>query len=194
MRPIRQYEHNGVFIRIWESAAQAAEALGIHRESINQCLRGKIKITSTYYFEYIEDDEIKNKEKEIILVYQYSLDGTFIRSWETISKAGEELKISKSSISACLYGRYKSAGKFLWAYSNKPKPEPYRQKKYTRSVSKYNLDGEFIKKYESIAEAASDNCVTASAIDSCLRGRANSSAGFIWKYADVNSEYPPPKC
>ena len=51
-----------------------------------------------------------------------------------------------------------------------------------RSVSQYDLNGNFIKSYPSIAKAKEENpkCATISAV---CRGNGNQSGGFIWKYA-----------
>ena len=51
-----------------------------------------------------------------------------------------------------------------------------------RSVSQYDLNGNFIKSYPSIAKAKEENpkCGTISAV---CRGNGNQSGGFIWKYA-----------
>lgn len=47
-------------------------------------------------------------------IFQYDLEGNFIREWKSITKASEELKINKGNIGSCLKGRYKSAGGFKW--------------------------------------------------------------------------------
>lgn len=51
-----------------------------------------------------------------------------------------------------------------------------------RSVSQYDLNGNFIKSYPSIAKAKEENpkCGTISAV---CRGKGKQSGGFIWKYA-----------
>jgi len=54
----------------------------------------------------------------------------------------------------------------------------------SRSVEQYSLDGEFIVRYESVAEAARKYDVTYVAIANCCRGKSNTSVGYKWKYAD----------
>lgn len=49
-------------------------------------------------------------------IIQYSLDGIFIKEWESIKSASTELKINKSHISNCCSGRRKSSGGFMWKY------------------------------------------------------------------------------
>ena len=51
-----------------------------------------------------------------------------------------------------------------------------------RAVSKYDLNGNFIEKYQSIAKAQEENpgCTALGAV--CM-GKAKQAGGFIWKYA-----------
>ena len=49
-------------------------------------------------------------------IYQYSLDGTFIREWKSISEAGRALHISASNITMCAQKTRKQAGGFCWKY------------------------------------------------------------------------------
>lgn len=48
------------------------------------------------------------------LVDQYTLDGTFVKTWESATDAAMELGLSKGNISKCCNGRGKSAGGFIW--------------------------------------------------------------------------------
>lgn len=58
------------------------------------------------------------KSPHIKSVLQFSINGTFIRQWDYITEAANELHISNSNISACCKGRYKSAGGFIWKYAD----------------------------------------------------------------------------
>ncbi|MDE7345413.1 MAG: HNH endonuclease [Muribaculaceae bacterium] len=52
-------------------------------------------------------------------VRQYTLEGVFIREFESSRMASEELKICKRNINACAAGRAKTAGGFVWEYVGK---------------------------------------------------------------------------
>lgn len=47
-------------------------------------------------------------------VGQYSLDGNLIKIWECIRYAEKELNLWNGGISACIHGRQKECGGFLW--------------------------------------------------------------------------------
>ncbi len=48
--------------------------------------------------------------------YQYSLDGTFLKEWNSISQIERDLGLNNSLIVRCLKGRTKTAHKFQWFY------------------------------------------------------------------------------
>lgn len=47
-------------------------------------------------------------------VDQYTIDGEYVKTWESASDAARELGVYKQSISLCCKGRYKSAGGYVW--------------------------------------------------------------------------------
>lgn len=51
-------------------------------------------------------------------VIQYDKDGNFIREWDYIKQAANELGICESSIGACCRHVRKSAGGFIWRYAD----------------------------------------------------------------------------
>lgn len=58
-------------------------------------------------------------------------------------------------------------------------------KKHSKTVVQKSLSGEFVRKYESLQEAAKTVGVTAGRISACClnRQRAKTAGGFIWEYA-----------
>ena len=49
-------------------------------------------------------------------VFQFTKSGDFIKEWDYMKQACEELGISKSNISSCCLGRRPSAGGYKWTY------------------------------------------------------------------------------
>ena len=54
----------------------------------------------------------KNKE-----IYQYELDGSLIKVWESIKQAAEHLNISNSGIVTCAKGKFKQFKGYIWRYN-----------------------------------------------------------------------------
>ena len=51
------------------------------------------------------------------------------------------------------------------------------------AINQYDKDGNFIKNFGSISDAARELGCQSSGINFCLKGRLKSSAGYVWKYA-----------
>ncbi len=49
-------------------------------------------------------------------VYQYSLDGTFVKEWSSTRKVQKQLGYSQGNISACCRGERKTSYGFRWCY------------------------------------------------------------------------------
>ncbi len=50
-------------------------------------------------------------------IEQYTLDGKFIKLWVGIQNAGRKTGIEYTNIIACLKGRTKTAGGYIWKYA-----------------------------------------------------------------------------
>ena len=51
------------------------------------------------------------------VVYQFDLDGNFIKEWESV-KATDEGGFSRACVSLCCSGKYKQHKGFIWSYNN----------------------------------------------------------------------------
>lgn len=52
-------------------------------------------------------------------VYQYTIDGEFVRMWEYTSLATKQLGINKSNIGEVCSGRRKTAGGYVWSHEKR---------------------------------------------------------------------------
>lgn len=53
-------------------------------------------------------------------------------------------------------------------------------------IFQYDLQGNFIKEYNLVKEAAEANGLKLNNVSACLRGKSKTSGGYIWKYATMN--------
>ena len=61
-------------------------------------------------------ERIKENCPNNVVIYQYSLDGEFIKEWKSISEASRCLKINAPNISMCAKGKRPNAGGYKWSY------------------------------------------------------------------------------
>lgn len=52
-------------------------------------------------------------------VYQYDLQGNFIKEWDSASDIWKKTKISQGNVSSCCRGERKTAGGYEWSYTSK---------------------------------------------------------------------------
>ena len=198
--PVYQYGLDGVFIAEYPSMMEAERQTGIDNSAICACCKGVHAFTKDYIWSYEKYDSIPpiDKEKlryELIIqkqekpVYQYSLDGAFITSHNSLSRASESTGVDFRLISECCLkknGR-KMAGGFMWTYDyNGEKIFPYKKEFATKAVELYDLNGVLLNTYNSIKEAIIDlnlKQTASSNISSCLTGRKDKAYGYVWKYA-----------
>jgi len=54
----------------------------------------------------------------------------------------------------------------------------------SRAVNQYDINGNFIRKWDCIKEVQNETGIKAPNIIACCQGRYNSSHGYIWRYAE----------
>ena len=127
-------------------------------------------------------------------IVQISLEGEFIKQWDSMADAERKLNINKSHICDVCNNRWgrKSAGGFMWLYENDYEELKYSLEfTYNNNCGEYNkepvvqlsLKGEFIDEYISISEAtrAIEN-TNASKISLCCKNVRKSHRGYLWIY------------
>lgn len=57
-------------------------------------------------------------------------------------------------------------------------------KKRAKPVDQYTLDGTFVKRWPSVADAARELGLSKGNISKCCKGKYKSTGGFIWKFAE----------
>lgn len=127
-------------------------------------------------------------------VLQYSLDGEFIKEWDSIYAASESIsgvKGSYGNIYKCCKAKTKTAYGFVWRYKSDcgmsdAKPAQYikfnPRKRVAKTVLQYSLNGEFIREWYSDIEAAAAVGGSAGNIRHCCLGHYKKAYGYVWKY------------
>lgn len=210
--PIGQYDLNGNLIASYESLLEAERKTGHTEGSIRAAMnRGaKLKDSAYFFVQFKKHQEIPKLVEPYlnplhgfsIPVIQISADGKyFINEFPSIIHAENFFNIKRSHISSVCKGKRKTALGYKWLHKNdyinqKPLPKislkDAKRKIYSKPVAQYNLNGNYIKKYKNLKEAAkSSNCLRSNLI-AVIKGRRNSSGGYIWAYIE-NDKIPKVK-
>lgn len=79
---------------------------------------GHYEFDNCQYIELKDNVSKRNTEVLSLQILQYSKSKEFIKKWNSIRKASKELHIDNADITKCARGRLKSAGGFIWKYTN----------------------------------------------------------------------------
>ena len=134
-KKVLQYDHEGNFVRCWESIKSASDVLDVDESNISRACRREWKTSANFIWRYEEDNiteddlcainkpkKLSPEHKDRITVAlrkpinQFDLDGNLIRTWLSTKDAGEALNIDRGGITNCCRGKYKKSGGFIWRY------------------------------------------------------------------------------
>lgn len=89
-------------------------------EKIKETLKGQLDGDKNPFYGKHHTDETKLliSKKKSTPVSQYSKDGIFIKDWAGASEVKKTLGIDNSTIGMCCKGNAKTAGGFIWKYSD----------------------------------------------------------------------------
>ena len=202
-RKVDQYTLYGEFVRTWDSISEGVRGLGLKNSSgvRSVCLGDRFKAGGfrwAYHGEKLLDFKFKKrgsckpiseatikkaKEANQVKVDQYTLDGEFVRTWDSIIEATKSLKIKNmSGISAvCRLKKFKCSG-FRWTYLNE-KLRPYKLK-IGRSVKQLDLDGNLIKIWNSTNEINSKLGFNRSVIIKACNGGLKTYKKYRWVWVE----------
>ena len=114
-------------------------------------------------------------------INQLSLDGKFIRTWDSSHEIEKELGFHQGSIIQSCKGNknYSHVGGFKWQYA-----DPSQQRKVNRPVAALTKDGEYVAEYKSASDAARSLKIRVNSIHYCLKGICKSTHGLQFIYID----------
>lgn len=176
-----QYDLEGNLLREWEGVVDIKKDLNL---DVSGCCLGKQKTCGGFIWRYKDNlfdlnlDKLDENSKKVT---QYDLSGNLLNTFNSIFEASKYTSINQGNIGECCRGNYKSAGGFIWRFFGDNTPKRYTNK-IMRSVCQFDLEGNFIEKFDSLVEAAKKTGSRPNCIQMCCVGRYKSSNGYIWKY------------
>lgn len=155
-------------IREWESARQAGNELGIDPSSITKCCRAEVHTVGG--FRWCRTDNVFPPREKYVWSEQAKLNCT--RDHRKLYKKHQSEEF-KRNLSEKLKGREIS----------EEQKQAMRVPKKNFTIKQFDLDThEFIKEYDSIAEASRQTNVSETGIRHNLTGKYTQAGGYRWKY------------
>lgn len=198
-KKIYQYDFKGNLINIYSSVKEMNLLTGYSKDYIAATCRKQYPSANGYIWVYEDEEDILSLINKVPLeqkvpVFQYNLEGELVQEFVSVSEASRLTGIEKTAISHVINNENcLTAGGFFWSKNSNKNSilekinrnnNKYEDRK--RKVQQFDKNGNFIKEYESITEAAKaigkENC--RSSISKVCLGKQKTSCGFKWKYSD----------
>lgn len=185
-KEIHQYSLDGKYVNSFKGKNEAAEFTGLKARYIRDCASGNIGKGRTYggfLWSFEKKKQIPKFERKFnyIKIHQYSKDGNYIASFDSIKEAAQKLNIRQSGITHCASGqvRTRTYGGYIWNYEKLKNVEPVLPKKRPVNVYKNN---KLYKTFESQAELHRVMELSRNGVNDCLQDRRDSYKGFVIKF------------
>lgn len=175
-KKVTQYDLEGNFIKTYLSVKQAGKENNISSSMISNCCNKiKNKTAGGFLWEWSNNkpgfswNKIQNKKKKI---YQYDLEGNFIKKWNSITEITSVLNIHRDSITYSVYNKKPRKG-YYWCFK--------KQKPSIKLLYQLNNNNEIINVFINSKEAEITlKGKNADNINACLRGKQKTAYGYKW--------------
>ena len=119
-------------------------------------------------------------------IYQFTLDGEFIKEWGSLSDVKTTLGINVSNISMCAQHKRPNAGGFRWEYRYFEALPPLVKRKRnpnkpTKTILQIGLDGQIVNEFNSLNDAGQYTGTNPTSISKVINGHTKTAGGFVWK-------------
>lgn len=115
-------------------------------------------------------------------IYQFSFGGDVINEFESIDEAEKKTGICRVSISNCANNKIKKTGSYIWSFNSEL--DSSRIILTERIITMKNLNGEFIKEFKTLSEAADETGLSKKGICRTCLGNRETYKGFKWEYTE----------
>ena len=194
-KPVTSYFYDGSIDKIFDSVTEAGLYYNADPSHILQCCNGKAQSAANRIWRYknnpfdiypitINKQQLENGQCRKI--DKYSLDGNFLKSYNSISEAIKDDPLVKSCtpISYCCDGKYNQAYGYVWRNSGESfDTHHWKINKNMNPVDVYDKAGNLVISANSINEAFRKLGFEYSshAIECCNNERMF-CCGYVWRY------------
>jgi len=160
---VYMFNLKGNFLRSFSSIREAANFIdstneyNVLKAIRNNCLGKNINSSYGYFWSYKK--KFENNNHRTRKVAQYTISGKFLRYYDSIAEAEQELQIS--TIHQAIVKKFTSGG-FQWRYYDGDTSDistliSKKNKNLVLPIKMFSKDGTFIKEYNCVNECVKEN-------------------------------------
>jgi len=186
-----QYDLDGNFIREWHSITEASKFLGVESTSgIIGCCKSKYNFFKGFIwrYEYFEKLDVNFKVNRYNKIYQYSINGEFIKEWNNridiydfydYERRNQNLLRALNNINLTVYG-------FRWSFEKMIKlPKIIRKINISKKVYQYDENYNLIGEYNSPLEASIKNNSSKRLIFYSIKNKSKTRNNHYWLFEKI---------
>lgn len=176
------YDSKGNYLETYPSIAKFAKSVNVTLGVVQRALKMQNKVANKYVSTVKVDKFVKKKvKKHCKPIYQYSLDGEFIKEFKSCLEASRVLNDTVyKRISTQIRINNGLCGDYLWSWEKVDKLPSANIRTVSRKVAQYDSDGNLIKVFETVRECRKEF----GNVSRVLAGKATHCKGYIFKYYD----------
>lgn len=209
-RSVDQYDMYGNYLNTYNTIKDASVASGASRGGIRSCCNGKSLSAKGYIWRFAKEDlysqpvkllkpKVEKPKRELLCdrpVDKYDLSGNLLASYDHCYLACKDIdneKTRTTHILECCEGVVQTAYGFVWRYPKDTINFGDEDDKRFSSIDQYDIDGNLIKTWDNIHDAANSYHKKGytSDITKVCTGKKITFQGYIWRYhEDAFDKYP----
>lgn len=131
-----------------------------------------------------------DNDSKMIKINQYNLNGKYIKTWNGIIEIANFYHVDSSTISKCIKNETQSIGYMFKKYNGNTKDiKPYNKKLTTTKINQYDINGKYIKTWNSLKDIKKELNICYGTIIRCCNYKQKSVYNkYIFRYYNGSIE------
>lgn len=179
---IYTYNADGSFYKKYPTISAFCKEQKVTLGPVQRAISSKTKVRGFYIslekLNFFQKEKVKKSESKI---FQYALDGTFIKEWKSCLEVQRKLGKGYSQISSKIRRGNPICGDYQWSRIKLSSMNSVVKFNCKKRVGQYDKNGNLIKTFETVRECRKEF----GNVSRVLSGKANQCKGFTFKYIQL---------
>lgn len=179
--PVYVYDINCEFVKKCNSMSECTKYVNDCLSHVQRSIKQGIQVKGYYVSLDLMDIYVPPKKERLSgMVHQYSLDGIYIKSFNSIKEVEREFKCTMSGINQSIKMGF-SYKNYLWLRGEKQDfVKPYKPKSQPKKIGQYDINDKLVKVFNTVREARKEF----PNVSKVLNGTAKHCHGYTFKYLE----------